>query len=536
VPVTVIPADINSDAAQAAIDRAQGVTALPLTITAAGTTYSVDSATLRTWITLVQTTPGVWDLTIDDAAVTTYINTIKAQVDQAPVDAEWHFGSGAEPIVSPSETGYEVDALAAVGQVEAALVAAQPGVAIPPIALTVLTTEPEFTTAEAQAAAGQVGLLGAWTTHYIPSTFNGNGINIKRPAALIDGTVIQAGDVFDFYRLTGPYTEGNGYTDGAAIVGGKTKGEGVLGGGLCSASTTVFNAALRAGFQMGARYNHGYYITRYPVGLDATIWVSGSSVKNMTFVNDSKYPIVIKAISKKRAITFQVWGVGDGRTVNLADPIVSNERESEQWYQFTDDLGPRQTERTEYGADGFDSIVTRTVRDANGNVIHSDSFRSDYKRVDGIVMVGRYPGDPPAGTRIPLTNNLPPAPGPTPTPTPGPETQPVASFTKTKSGSTVTFNAGSSTGGGLTYSWDFGDGHTGSGKNASHTYETPNTYTVTLTVTNSVGSDVATAQVNITGGGPTPEPTDPPPPSATPTPAPTCDPVGSDTPEGCEDP
>jgi PKD repeat protein len=302
---------------------------------------------------------------------------------------------------------------------------------------------------------------------------------------------------------------GNGYGEGAAIVGGKTKGEGVLGGGLCSASTTMFNAALRAGFQMGQRYNHGYYISRYPVGLDATIWVSGSSVKNMTFTNDSKYPIVIRAINKKRAVTFEVWGVGDGRTVNLSDPIVTNEVAATQWYQFTDELGPRQTERTEYGADGFDSVVTRTVRDANGNVIHSDSFRSDYKRVDGIVMVGRYPGDPPAGTKIPYTNSLPPAPGPTPTPTPGPETSPTASFTKSnQGGGTFSFNASASTGGGLTYDWDFGDGNTGNGKNVSHTFA-PGEYDVTLTVTNTAGTSSVTKHVSVSGA--TAPPTDPPP-------------------------
>jgi vancomycin resistance protein YoaR len=530
VPVTAVPADINSEAAQAAIDRAQAVTTLPLTITAGGSTFVVDAATLRTWVTLEQTTPGVWDLAVDDLAVTTYINTIKAQVDQAPVDAEWHFGDGAEPIVTPSETGYLVDALAAVQQVEAALAAAQPGVPIAPIALTVVTTEPDFTTAEAQAAAGKVSLLGAWTTHYIPSHFNGNGVNIRRPASMIDGTVIQSGDVFDFYKLTGPYTVANGYTDGAALIHGKTVGEGVLGGGLCSASTTMFNAALRAGFQMGARYNHAYYITRYPVGLDATIWVSGNSVKNMTFTNDSKYPIVVRAINKKRSVTFQIWGVSDGRTVNLSDPVVTGETEANQYWQFTDTLGPRQTERTEYGADGFDSVVNRTVRDASGNVIHTDSFRSDYRRTDGIVLVGRCGGDPPSTTKIPLEQSLPPCnggptptPGGTPKPTPtGGETSPIAKFTKncTSAGS-CTFDASASTGGNLTYSWSYSDGGSDTGMTASHNFATSGT--VTLTVSNTVGSNPKTKSVTVSGGGgPSPEPSNTPvPTSPTPSPSPT---------------
>ena len=96
----------------------------------------------------------------------------------------------------------------------------------------------------------------------------------------------------------------------------------------------MFNAALRAGFQMGQRYNHAYYISRYPIGLDATIWQSGNSVKNMTFTNDSKYPIVVRSINAKRAVTFQVWGVSDGRTVSIADPIVTNPDPAASFYEF----------------------------------------------------------------------------------------------------------------------------------------------------------------------------------------------------------
>jgi PKD repeat protein len=279
----------------------------------------------------------------------------------------------------------------------------------------------------------------------------------------------------------------------------------------------MFNAALRAGFQMGARYNHAYYITRYPVGLDATIWVSGNSVKNMTFTNDSKYPIVIRSINKKRSVTFEVWGVGDGRTVNLSDPVVTNETTANQYWQFTDTLDPRETERIEYGADGFDSIVNRTVRDASGNVIHSDSFRSDYRRTDGIVLVGRCNSDPASGQKLPLEQNLPPCGAPTPGPTPsGPppspgDTQPVAKFTFNSANSpTITFDASASTGDGLSYAWDFGDGGSDGGVSTSHEFA-PGIYQVKLTVTDADG-DTAVKIKSVTVGSP---------PSETPTPTPT---------------
>jgi hypothetical protein len=289
------------------------------------------------------------------------------------------------------------------------------------VTLPVDSTEPAFSTAEAQALVGRVEMLGTWTTNYVPSARNNNGINIRRPTELINGYVVQPGGEFDFIDVAGPITRANGYGDGAAIIRGNTREEGVLGGGLCSASTTIYNAALRAGFQLGARRNHAYYINRYPVGLDATIWISGSYRQTVEFFNDSEYPIVIRGINKKRKVTYEIWGVPDGRTVSLSNAVVSNEREASEYYEFTDSLPGRVTERKEYRADGFTSVVTRTVRDAAGNVIHTDTIRSNYRRVDGIILVGRVAGDPPAGTRIPAGQGLPAAPRPTNPPDPDPD-------------------------------------------------------------------------------------------------------------------
>jgi hypothetical protein len=62
--------------------------------------------------------------------------------------------------------------------------------------------------------------------------------------------------------------------------------------------------------------------------------------------------------------------------------------------------------------------VIRTVRDASGNVIHTDTISSNYRKVNGIILVGRYPGDPPAGYQWPVSQGIPNAPGPKPTKTP----------------------------------------------------------------------------------------------------------------------
>ena len=73
----------------------------------------------------------------------------------------------------------------------------------------------------------------------------------------------------------GPIDAAHGYTMGGVIQGGKSDHTGAMGGGICSASTTMFNAAARAGLQIDERHAHFYYINRYPVGLDATVYSNG---------------------------------------------------------------------------------------------------------------------------------------------------------------------------------------------------------------------------------------------------------------------
>ncbi len=171
---------------------------------------------------------------------------------------------------------------------------------------------------------------------------------------------------FDFINAAGPFTKRNGYTDGAAIIHGNTQPDGVVGGGLCSASTTLFNAVLRAGFQIDERHNHAFYIPRYPVGLDATIWQNGRTRKSMQFTNDTDYPILIRGSYEHGAVSFSVYGVPDGRKVKFTKANVKDEQEARNYVIYTNDLEPGKFEQVEFRSPGFKSSVTRTVRDAAG--------------------------------------------------------------------------------------------------------------------------------------------------------------------------
>ena len=118
---------------------------------------------------------------------------------------------------------------------------------------------------------------------------------------MINGTVVPAGTKFDFWKVVGDLHKLPGAGPGNAIEGGKITVTGAFGGGICTTSTTLFNAAFRAGMVPLARQNHNEFINRYPPGLDATVWIVGNTKQTMSFKNDTKYPILItRTVTERR--------------------------------------------------------------------------------------------------------------------------------------------------------------------------------------------------------------------------------------------
>jgi vancomycin resistance protein YoaR len=162
---------------------------------------------------------------------------------------------------------------------------------------------------------------------------------------------------------------------------------------------------------MGARRNHYYYIDRYPVGLDATVFISaGGSKQTVSFVNDTAYPVLIRGINTRKGnigyVTFRLYSVPVGRKVVIGAPVIKNRRTATDTVQYTSSLGPGQSRRVEYPVNGFDVWRTVTVYE-NGKLLRKRTYYSHYATITGILLRGK-------GTVVK------PPPEPTPTPAPAP--------------------------------------------------------------------------------------------------------------------
>jgi vancomycin resistance protein YoaR len=394
VPTVVVPPAISTDEARAAKTLADQITARIDFIADEEDPTAITAKRLRDWITFGATADGGYAPSLDTSELPGVVKKLAEQIDRRPVNASFTSSGGRITGVTKSRNGRTLDVDTAVTRIETLLAARAAGTTTASFEVPIKTVQPALTTEEAQAARPKMRKISTWTTYFPVSEKNGFGANIWIPARIIDGYVVAPGATFDFWNAVGPVTRAKGYKDGGAIINGKTEPQGALAGGICSCSTTLLNAALRAGYEMGARRNHYYYIDRYPLGLDATVFISASGSKQtMSFTNDTDYPILIRGTGWSNGgdgyVRFELYSVPNGRKVSFSKPIVRNVRQATDTVQYTSSLPAGSSKRIEYPVDGKQVTVTRTVRDRNGNVIHTDTYYSNYARITGLTLIGQ---------------------------------------------------------------------------------------------------------------------------------------------------
>jgi len=393
LPTTPLEPDVTTDEAQAALDAAERI-ATTVTLARGDNTWTIEAKRIRQWISFDHDGVGGYAPQVDTSALPKVLRKLAKEINQAPRNASYRTRGAKIVGVIASRDGKGMDVDATAGRIETLFGSRAAGGIDEEVAPVMQATAPALTTEEARAAIPRMRKVSQWTTYFPISDRNGYGANIWIPALDLDGHVVAPGETFDFWDAIGPITRSRGYRDGGAIINGRTEPQGALAGGICSTSTTLFNAALRAGYEMGARRNHYYYIDRYPTGLDATVFKSGSgSTQTMSFTNDTKYPILIRGRKIQKGssgyVRFELWSVPNKRRVTLSTPIVRNIRPASDTVQYTSALRPGVRQRVEYPVDGKQVWVTRTVRDRKGKVVHRETYYSNYARITGVTLVGR---------------------------------------------------------------------------------------------------------------------------------------------------
>ncbi|NLP13084.1 MAG: VanW family protein [Clostridium sp.] len=130
--------------------------------------------------------------------------------------------------------------------------------------------------------------------------------NLHIAADYLNNKKVLPGEEFSFNETIGRRTEGKGYKKAPIIKrtkDGPKKGYGV-GGGICQLSSTLYNAAQKAGLKITEIHHHSKNVGYVPEGKDATV-VYGA--KDFKFVNNRSNPVVIKASVSEEKVAVSIF-------------------------------------------------------------------------------------------------------------------------------------------------------------------------------------------------------------------------------------
>lgn len=235
---------------------------------------------------------------------------------------------------------------------------------------------------------GILSLIGEGTSHFAGSTAE-RIHNIILAAGNISGSLVPPGAVYSMNKSVGPIDYQHGFKSAFIIKGGRTVlGE---GGGVCQTSTTLFRAILNSGLPIVSRYPHayrvGYYEQDMPVGFDAAIFQPSWDFK---FKNDTNAYVLIQAHSNlsENSLTFKIYGTPDGRSVEISEPVVTDQSPPPPpLYEDDPSLPKGVVQQVDYAAWGATATFTRTVRKED-TILFTDTFTSRYQPWRAVYKVG----------------------------------------------------------------------------------------------------------------------------------------------------
>jgi vancomycin resistance protein YoaR len=410
VPIVVTAPTLLAADLQPVMEQAQSMVGSPMQLTKGDQSWTLTPQQLSSFLDVRQedqngVTASVPFLSAEKMAE--FFASIATLVAKAPVDAHFtHNGTTAS--VVPGVNGEKLDPEKTAEAITEAARKTSGRIA----QVAVMTAEPDFTTAEAEAM-GIKDQLAKYSTEYWGTSNRRQ--NVRIATQYCSNILMAPGDTFNVDEQIGPRTAARGFLTAPGIVG-PGKLEDVYGGGICQVSTTIFNTVFFAGLEVVKRYNHSIYIDHYPQGRDATVTADG---KNLIFRNDMKNYIWVVGESTGAVTTFYIYGTDDGRDVSYTfSGFFGQVGRTEVTVQDpTKPVGWTDVETG--GQSGKQCSVTRTITWADGTKT-SEKFASYWPMIPRKTIVGTAT----TVTTVPVTTVTTAGPPPSVTTTSPPTTEP----------------------------------------------------------------------------------------------------------------
>ncbi|MEX2210156.1 MAG: VanW family protein [Gaiellaceae bacterium] len=374
LPVGIAPPDVTAGELRPALRQTRTALSGPVRVELGATRWRIKRPRLASM--LVLPAEGRTELAVGGPAAERFLEDLASRVARPAEDAGFLVRSDGSVGVDPAVDGRELDRVATAGAILAAATTPADRLA----EAEVRSVEPARTTAAARAM-GITGTLASYSTFYAGSADRNH--NLQLAVSLLDGSLVEPGGTFSLNDAVGERTAERGFRSAPVIVGGEYEED--IGGGVSQVATTIFNAAWDGGLKIAERNPHALYISRYPLGRDATINYPDLDLK---FVNDTNKWILVKGWSTSSGITVALYGAPTGRRVeSSAGPLVV--RAPPPIKKIKDPTLPK-GERIveELGEPARSVVATRTVYLANGDILYQETWSTFYRGEYRVVRIG----------------------------------------------------------------------------------------------------------------------------------------------------
>ena len=372
-PEQVVPY-VSEDEAQAfAANEATAAVSAPIDLELGETPVQVSASQIAEVLSYRATESGMTG-SVDAELLRELVAGPLARAGRPARDATFDVSSGT-PRVVPSSTGRGVDDESLASGVMAAIESPDRFAD-----LELERIEPDLTTAEAKDL-GVTEQIASYTQVFPYAAYRVTNIGLA--SEKINGTVLEPGETFSLNGIVGERTPENGFVEGFVIQGGRLVED--YGGAVSTITTSMWNTAFYAGMTRIEQRAHGFWISRYIAGLEATVsW----GYLDLKFRNDTPYGVLVTSSVTDTSVTTTMWS-----TKYWDIDAEFGPRENFTTPGTIYDTGPECVPQT--GVTGFDITVTR-VWSRNGEVERREELPTHYDAAPTVIC-GPEPSEKPEG-------------------------------------------------------------------------------------------------------------------------------------------
>ena len=318
--------EITTGEAEKAAEKASEATSGQVVLNADGQQWTLSPADIGSTLEIKQKQGGL-QVDVSREQLKDRLSGVYDSLDVKAQEASYDL-AGSQISVLPGQTGKSIESNKFLGAIETGIFEGQREYQVP-----VITTEPELTTAEAEAQK-PTDLMGSYRTDYsiVPDPGQARKENLQIASNEVNGTLVAPGEIFSM----NDHVAGLDYNSTKVIVdGAETKAD---GGGLCQVTSTLYMAANFAGLNVVERSPHAAQLPYIRPGLDATVWFGdayGNGELDMKFENTTDgYLLLQEYVSEDGHIYADIYGKPNGTQVSMTSKPLYKGADASKWVTY----------------------------------------------------------------------------------------------------------------------------------------------------------------------------------------------------------